>query len=60
MQAGRGRTNDASMHPPMKRGHPGRTEDNAMKSRKKKKKNVPKVSQKLVGKKRSLNGYILY
>ena len=52
--------NDASTHPHMERGHHGSSNDNAMKSRKKKKKNVPKVSEKLVGNKRPCNGYILY
>ena len=51
---------DASTHPHMKRGHSGSTKDNAMKSHKKKKKNVPKVSKKLVGNKWLVNGYILY
>jgi hypothetical protein len=61
MQASPGHADDASTHPHMKRGHPGSTKDNAMKSRKKKKKkNVPKVSEKLVGNKWPVNGYILY
>ena len=60
MQPLPGHADDASTHPHMKRGQLDSGDDNAMKSRKKKKKNVPKVSQKLVGKKRSLNGYILY
>jgi hypothetical protein len=60
MQALLGHADDASTHPHMKRGHLGSTNDNAMKSRKKKKKNVPKVSEKLVGNKRPVNGYILY
>uniref|UniRef100_A0A2N9FNS4 Ubiquitin-like protease family profile domain-containing protein n=1 Tax=Fagus sylvatica TaxID=28930 RepID=A0A2N9FNS4_FAGSY len=46
-QALPGHADDASTHPHMKRGHPGSTNDNAMKSHKKKKKNVPKVSEKL-------------
>jgi hypothetical protein len=60
MQALPSHADDASTHPHMKRGHPGSTNDNVIKGRKKKKKNVPKVSEKLVGNKRPLNGYILY
>jgi hypothetical protein len=60
MQALPVRADDASTHPHMKRGHPRSTKDNAMKSHKKKKKNVPKVFEKLVGNKRLVNGYILY
>ena len=60
MQTLLGHAGDASTHPHMKRGHPGSTKDNAMKNRKKRKKNVPKVFEKLVGNKRPVNGYILY
>ena len=60
MQPLPGQADDASTHPHMERGHPGSSNDNAMKSHKKKKKNVPKESEKLVGNKRPRNGYILY
>jgi hypothetical protein len=60
MQPLPGHADDASTHPHMKRGQPDSGNDNAMKSRKKKKKNVPKVSEKLDGNKRPPNPYILY
>ena len=60
MQPLPGHADDASTHPHMKRGQPDSGHDNAMKSRKKKKKNVPKVFEKLVGNNRPVNGYILY
>ena len=60
MQPLPGDADDASTHPHMERGHPGSNNDNAVKSRKKKKKNVPKVSEKFDGNKRPHNGYILY